>query len=462
MKSRACILLFFLSLVCFPACKRVVGSEGRETTANSKEESFAGRIFDEKSVVAQLPYNTIPTIHVFIENSGSMNGYINKDSEFQMAIGRAIQLMKFKYGESNIKTYYINQNVREQKRPTGTDIYSFVRKMLEKQDFTTSGTGAMDKGTISTDLNDIVKQVLSYVDIKNIVVLISDFIYSLSSTEGTTTSLLYDCQNLTMSAFLEKTKDLKSPLATNLIQLYSNFNGKYWHWKHPIGDKYVMLNCSRPYYICVLGTDDNVKAFNRDINISGLKGYKNQFTISNKDVSHANYTVFDTKYKKGIYRHRNEKCIHSLEKASKNSVGVFEFGIGIDLSDFSMSETDKLDTTNYKVERGDYKINRVEVIDTTKLSTPLDKKLVKDNHCTHAIILSCIGFPNDVSISIKRELPLWIRQVSSTDDRSIATDLNEQLRTFGIAYFIEGISDAYKYLACDNNNFMTINITITR
>ena len=125
-----------------------------------------------------------------------------------------------------------------------------------------------------------------------------------------------------------------------------------------------------------------------------------------------------------------------------------------------MSETDKLDIANYKVETGNYRIERIEIIDTTKLATPIDKKLVRENHCTHAIIVSCTGFPNDLSISIKRDLPVWVRQTSSTDDRQIATDESEQKKTFGIAYFVEGISDAYKYLATDKNNFMTINVTV--
>lgn len=476
MKNRLLLILIVVSfLIGSNACTR---RAERETTNNevktqlatqfttTKERSGANATEVPEDVIARAntqpkPAKRTQVLHVFIENSGSMNGYINKASDFQMAIGRAIQLMKFHYGEDNIKTYYINQNVREQQRPDGTDVYNFVKKMLDKKDFTTSGTGKKDRGTTSTDLNEIVKQVLDYVDEDNTAILISDFIYSLSSTNGVTTSLLYDCRNLTMSAFLQATNKLhNTSLATNLIQLYSNFDGKYWHWEKPTGNNYVTLNCPRPYYICVLGIDDNVKEFNRDITIDELIGYKNQFTISNKDVSKANYTVFDTKYKKGTYKHVNSSAIHGVTKAKKSNIDEFELGIGIDLSDFSMSETDKLDIANYNVETGNYTIERIELIDTTKLATPIDKKLVRDNHCTHAIIVSCTGFPNDLSISIKRDLPLWVRQTSSIDDRQIATDESEQKRTFGIAYFVEGISDAYKHLATDKNNFMTINVTV--
>lgn len=461
--------LLLLITILGVACARVErggdNNGGTGTPTNYDDDSIVVVTAPDNVKVTATPKPSKPqqTLHVFIENSGSMNGYINQASDFQMAIGRAIQLMEIHYGENNIKTYYVNQNIRERIRPDGTDIYQFVQNMLDKKNFTTSGTGKADRGTTATNLNDIVKRVLDSVDENNTAVLISDFIYSLPSTNGTTTSLLYECQNLTMYALLRKTKALKNTsLATNLIQLYSFFDGKYWHWEKPTGKDYVELNCKRPYYMCVLGTDDNVKEFNRSINIEELKGYMNQFTISNKDVSNANYTVFDTKYKVGSYRHNNSSAIHDVTKASKNNVGKFEMGIAIDLSDFSMSETDKLDVANYEVGKGNYKISKIEAIDTTLLANPLDKKLIRDNHCTHAIIVSATGFPNDLSISIKRHLPQWIRNASSVDDRTIATDQQEQLKTFGISYFVEGISDAYKYLATNENNFMTINITVKK
>jgi len=456
------LLLPFLGVACARVEKGGGNDGGTGTSTNSDEDTIVVVTVPDGIMTTATPKPSKPqqTLHVFIENSGSMNGYINQASDFQMAVGRAIQLMKFKYGEDNIKTYYINQEIRERKRPDGTDVYQFVQGMLDKKDFTTSGTGKADKGTTATDLNNIVKKVLEKVDENNTAVLVSDFVYSLQSNKGVTTSLLYGCQNLTMSAFLEKSKNLgNTSIATNLIQLYSLFDGKYWHWEKPTGNGYVKLNCIRPYYMCVLGTDDNVKDFNHDINIEELKGYKNQFTISNKDVSDANYTVFDTKYKVGSYRHDKSPAIHSVTKASKNNVSKFEMGIAIDLSDFSMSESDKLDVANYSVDYGNYEISKIEKIDTTLLA-PLDKKLIRDNHCTHAIIVSATGFPNNISISIKRNLPQWVRNASSTDDRTISTDKQEQLKTFGIAYFVKGISDAYKYLATDKDNFMKINITV--
>ena len=413
---------------------------------------------DINNDIDTIKNETIPsqtqTIHVFIENSGSMNGYINSSSCFQMAIGRAIQLMKFKYEQKNIKVYYINNVVSEQPIPDGEDIYLFVQKMLEHSEFSKDGS-------TSTDLNVIAKKVLGYVDEDNTAVLISDLIYSLSSTNGVTTNLLYNCQNLTMSAFLEKTKEMKGvSLATSIVQFFSDFNGKYWHWEKPTGRDYVSLKCRRPYYMCIMGTDDNIKDFNRTVDIESLSGYENQFTISNKDISASAYTVFDTQYKKGRYRHDKSDAIHSISKVAKDNNGEFELGIAIDLSDFTMSESDKLDPANYTVNRGNYSIVGIESIDTFKLISPTDKDLIRKNHCTHAIKLSCNGFPDDISISIKRQLPSWVSGTSSTDDRRIKEDEDEQSKTFGFFYFVNGISDAYNYLAKDKNNFMTLEIKV--
>lgn len=458
------LLLPFIALLVLIACNRV-GESGQKPIDGGEFIEIITPIEDGQDLsdtIGELSSATSvvkPTqkIHIFIENSGSMNGYINSASDFQMAIGRAIQLMKFQYGDENIKTYYINTKISQTMCPEGTDLYDFVQQMLQKTQFTKSGN------TSSTDLNQVVKNVLDSVDSNNTAILISDLIYSLPSTSGVTESLLYGCQNLTMSAFLNKTKVLPNgvSLATSLVQLYSSFNGHYWHWEKPTGKQYVNLVCSRPYYMCIIGTDDNVRCFNNKIETTCLKGYKNQFTISNKDVSKSEYTVFDTEYKKGRYRHINSNSIRAISNVKKNSKGEFELGIGINLSDFSMSESDKLDLSNYQVDRGNYEIIRIEQINMLTLTNPTDKNLVERNKITHAIILKCIGFPNDISISIKRKLPIWIKETSSIDDRNIASDNNEQRKTFGLAYFVEGISDAYNYLAQNEQNYMTINIKVT-
>ena len=422
---------------------------------------------DENATSPIVHYGPKPiqTLHVFIENSGSMNGYINVASDFQTAIGTAIQYMKYQYSSEKINVYYINQKIYEQDIPQGislTELYSFIQKMLQRGEFTTSGTHHHSSSTAATDLNMIIKEILGYVDENNTAILISDCIYSLPSTKGDIKKLLNDCKILTNGAFLEKTRELPMgiSLATNFIQFSSNFAGKYWTWEHPTGNQYVTLQCRRPYYMCVIGTDENVNNFNSKIGISDLDGFQNQFTISNKDVSNANYSVLNSKYKVGTFRPYGSMCIREITKVKANTVGKFELGIGMDLDGFSMSETDKTDANNYSIDAGNYSIVRIERIDTTKLTNATDKILIRENHLTHAIVLACTSYPNDIKISIKRCMPQWVANSSSIDDRNIGKDIEEQTKTFGLKYFVDGISEAYKYIANDKNNFMTIHVRV--
>lgn len=405
-------------------------------------------------------------VHVFIENSGSMNGYINETSDFQEAIGNALAKMQMKPCFSEIKAYYVNQKIHATPEINeSTELYKFVQKMLQKEEFTTSGTHKVDPGRSTSDLNKIIGKILNdtavnYVDENNTAILISDCIYSLDNNNQ---SSLSGCKNLTMLEFGKKVK--KNPnlsLATNIIQLTSKFKGKYWTWDKPTGNQYVNLNCQRPYYMCVIGTDANVRQFNKSINISELEGYKNQYTISNNEVSNSAFTVLESKYRVGLFRHNKGTTIHEINKVSCNSNGQFGFSIGVDLSHFTMSESDKIDESNYKITCGDYTLESIEAVDLKKITSPTDCQLLKDNNCTHIITVSCSGFPTDLTIDIKRTVPSWIKESSSDDDRRILSSNDEQMKTYGIEYFVRGISDAYLEMARDAENFMTINVKVKK
>ena len=66
--------------------------------------------FDVKPIVKTSDVK--PTINIYIENSGSMNGFINKTSEYQDAIQDMVVWLKHYYGEENIKLHYVNNQIR--------------------------------------------------------------------------------------------------------------------------------------------------------------------------------------------------------------------------------------------------------------------------------------------------------------------------------------------------------------
>lgn len=452
-------VLFILGIVSlfFCACGRVGGSN------SSDEKPIEAGFFHSctrtsgptgEPQVDTMPPPIDPTsmrIHIFVENSGSMNGFINNTSDFQVALGKQVALLCHYYGYDNIRLYYINQDVYPQlvNAADCNQLIGSTNNMCKKNTFGSIGE------TGSTNLNDIFKMALDSVSETSLSIVISDCIYSISGT-GTSHSLLGNASNETMNNFLQKSRKMSS-LSTSLIQLYSDFDGGYWDYKHPNGSASAVLNCKRPYYLCVLGTHKSVDAYLKNIDVREMKGYSNQYTISNLDVSKTKASIMNHYGKKGNFRLdvTDGKECHSISKVKARNK-VLGFAIGVDLSSYTMSETDKLDTNNYQL-GGNYRVIAIKKIDKAELTDPTDCKIVDQNTLTHFIEIESTGFPNDLTISIRRSVPEWVKDFSSSDDTKIQTDANEQKKTFGLSYLVDGIAEAYLTLAKDKNNFTKLN-----
>ena len=60
---------------------------------------------------------------------------------------------------------------------------------------------------------------------------------------------------------------------------------------------------------------------------------------------------------------------------------------------------------------------------------------------------------------MKRQLPDWIVSCSSENDTHIDKDINEQSKTFGLLYFVNGIKESYDK---GQEEYFSISITINR
>ena len=88
------VSMLFLGISC--------GKNGNQRSGGIKSGGIQNEAIVEQekdSVVIPISNSNVSrrtqTLHVFIENSGSMNGYINTVSDFQVAIGDALQYMHF-------------------------------------------------------------------------------------------------------------------------------------------------------------------------------------------------------------------------------------------------------------------------------------------------------------------------------------------------------------------------------
>lgn len=437
MHNRKFAVLVLLGLMLIQAgCAR----QGRRTNDKPDEPGLVENT-EQMVVIGQTEVERVsPKINVFIENSASMNGFINDASSFQNAITALVSKLKSVYEKGNINLGFINASIVPKH---GEDPYQLVNQMLIKSNFTNAGT------TSSTDLNNLIKQVLSNTDENTITFFVSDCIYSIKNDKSTTTTRLEGCQNGTMDVFQDKLKDVDD-LSILYVRMESNFNGGYWDYLHPSGRASQQLkDCNRPYFICVVGTDRNIKDFNSKIRIEDLKGYSQQYYLSGKDYSNTFFTVVSKPYNLGAFSIDNNSTIKPRRS------GAIQFAIAINLDSFPMAEEEKTNIDNYMVE-GDFNIVKIEPIGNNTLFSPNEKSNVVTNGCTHLVVVSSSGYPSDFSIKIKPTIPEWINQLTSTDDTGISDDNEEELKkTFGISYFINGAAAAY-----ERDSYFTMNIKI--
>lgn len=446
-----CQLTVLVTIICLITSCGGRGSRRGTSTADSA-------IGQEATITVDTPREVNPihdseyTVNVYLENSGSMNGFINQNSEFQDAFQRLTALLKHHYEESNLSMNYINTKVHPRPVPTNVDLLDFAEQLVKPNNFKTVGNVG------STDLNNIVEMVLQETEESEISILISDCIYSISGS-GTTASMLASCKNKTMSHFLDKTRSFPD-LSTLLIAMRSTFSGKYWDYKHPSGTASQVLNCSRPYYICVLGSSAAVKDFNEKINVAELNGYSDWLLLTNVNRLNVVYSTLATSYKVGQFRMRLENTLSDVRKDRYNNWG---FAVAANLSTLPMTSAEKENVANYETSNQNYLVTQIIPIEANHPGiSPNDKDIIQKINATHLICVANSGplSPINLQIKIKNTLPVWVNGNSSVDDTGIEIDQEEQTKTFGLEYFIKGIFDAYRENTPDKDYLETLEVEI--
>ena len=452
------ILLIITIIGCGNHRDRHSGGKNKENTpvVNDQNDtlgmSYDGTIVYDNSIGTKALKSNEPTqINIYFENSGSMNGFINQVSEYQDAIQNMLAWLEYYYNVENIKLHYINRSIINMQKPDNETLLNFAQYMLSPQQFKSHGNGA------STDLNSIVDMILNQTDNNTISILLSDNIYSISGAK-TVPVLLSECKNRTLQAFLNKSKDLQNKhrqsMSTTIIQLYSQFNGGYWDYQHPTGQASQTLNCKRPYYMCVIGENSLVGTFNNKFDVTKMNGYKNRYVLT--DISNLNpvCSVLINTYKTGKFKKVDDTTIRDAKIDSHKH--VFSFAIAIDLKGVPLSDDEKCNINLFEVSNG-YVVDEVIKIKNASIA-PIDNNSCQN--CTHIVKISTTNTQTpSFTFSMKRQLPDWIVSCSSENDTHIDKDINEQSKTFGLLYFVNGIKESYDK---GQEEYFSISITINR
>jgi len=161
-----------------------------------------------------VPVKTVkPTINVYIENSGSMDGYVNEKTEFKTTLYNYLSDIDLKHMADSSNLFYINSKVIKVNLP----LEDFILNLTPKSFRDYGG----DRGF--SDISNVLGTILEKTDENQISILVTDGIFS--PGQGKDAEQYLNNQQTSIkrrfAQYLEKNKNA----AVIVYQLSSNFNG---------------------------------------------------------------------------------------------------------------------------------------------------------------------------------------------------------------------------------------------
>ena len=351
-----------------------------------------------------------PVVKVFLENSGSMDGFMCDGSELKDGIYN--YLTSVKDNASKMELYYINSAVLKQ----NVTLSEYIRN-LNPQAFKKAGGNRA-----FTDIPSLFRSVLSTIDENTVAVYISDCILDIPNHAAP--NYLNITRTDIHSAFGDKIAKMPN-LSVCIYQLTSTFNGTFFF---PKGGS-TSYQGKLPYYMLVMGTSQNLANIRKN--------------VPETEITHGvrNYCAFAPAFDVPATLLQGIKPVQAVELNTKRD-GKYHFKVEVNL-DQSLQEDKVLTNPN------NYLLSNPAKIMIDNIS-PI---LVQESEYSHILEFSIADEAFGNVVSMKRvAMPSWVK--NSNDARGDSISPN---KTFGVEQIIGGISDAFK-----SKTMSTIKINIKK
>lgn len=404
MKQIKSLLFVFLTIGCIisiPACGY----------GNRTKQSGKGSSADAKTNTQKTVRQTKPAVNVYLENSGSMDGYVKGITEFEQAVYNYLTDIKISDFPESLNLFYINSKVI----PQGSNIEDFIQKL----DPTTFQAKGGDRG--KTDISNVLKSILDDLKENQVAILVTDGIFSPGKGKDATQYLVNQQIGIknSVAGYLKR-----DPNAAILVyQLSSLFDGYYYNRD----DSPTKIKSQRPFYIWLIGPTLELDKLVKAVPRSKFKGsgVQNVFSITsgNKPV---NYAIKLGSGSFELDKQSPKTTINNLQLDSKGKQNASRFSVNVNLSEFLLEDNYLQDISNYEVSNKDFTVTITKAVNNTF-------------GYTHTINLSCCRVHKGaISIKIKTKIPHWIDDVN--DSVGIMPILG---KTYGIKYQIQGVYEAF-------------------
>ena len=360
-----------------------------------------------------------PVVNVYLENSGSMNGYVdNGKTLFQQDVYNYLCDVEISGIPSAMNLHFINSQIINK----GSVIEDFINK-LTPSSFKSSGGS-----TATTDIAAVFKQVLAHTDDNTVSIFISDCIFSPGSVKSPDAYLAN--QQVGIKKCVADYLATHTDFAILVYQLYSNFDGIYYDYKNR-PRKYIG---ERPYYIWVMGNTLNIAKLRAAIpnNKFSGNGVANVWCAYNREVSDLPYAIVP-KAVQGDFERKNKTTMAKIKREN----GGFAFKITAELGvlELLLGNDYLMDTNNYS--------RLINKQDSDEWYISIERNTNSASPATHNITLGTnTTIPQgNLSVAIRCMSPKWAYDMTDIDDTQFV-DGNER-KTYGLKYMFDGIQQAF-------------------
>ena len=343
-------------------------------------------------------------LNIYVENSGSMNGYMCNGSNLKDAVYDYASDLKKHTTICNL--FYVNSQII----PCKESLDDYI-KNLTPSSFAKAGGNLKD-----TDLRSIFKLIMSKHEKNTVSVFVSDCILDIPESA---TDFFGNCQVSIKNTFNEAIE--KHPnLGVEIVKLQSKFDGYWFCGKN----KQKLDNVKRPYYIWIIGDKNILAMLNEKVPVANIIGGIDDYCA----YSTSQPIPFDI-----------EKKRYAVNHSDKINVEV--------LADLrpSLQEENLLENV-YQYSSENPVLTKVVGI------KPISKS---GSNYSHVIYLELSSPQTLKAASVTLSYPEMAQWVRLSND-STGIYENSIDKTTGIQYLIQGVADAYK----DHMNFGTITINL--
>ena len=353
-------------------------------------------------------------VNLYVENSGSMDGYMHDGFEFKDAVfGYITGADRY---VKDTRFFYINSKIVPNNVPLENLSGSF----------SADASRAAGGDRSSTDLASMLKMVLERQDDKTVSVFVSDCILSLP--KGAARNYFVNNQ-ISIEAIVSKKLKKQKDLTFVVYRLMSRFCGKFYNSK---GSTYI--DARRPYYVVLAGSRNLVSQLVRKVPLESVPNAK----VTSMVAYTAKHIPVVTLTNSTGRLFKDNKCTLLPEKGSDN----YRIKILADLTSTFIDADTLVNRNLYKSSDRQFKLEYVE-----KIKDP-------ESPYTHILTVSAPQsvHPTNERISLKKpETPVWIEQAN--DDTGVFIGR----KTTGIKYVLYGIGKAY-----DGKDIMEIRFSLKK